>query len=127
MQRLQEERLGHMSKKQKKQRQADGIWISDERRITNECRQVYPALYQLQRTVLIITAIVWIIELVSPTILKSAVASYATWGDTYETVMLIAAIVMLVVYIIANYFWQEKMKKFREKYEKAQLKRKKKS
>lgn len=127
MQRLQEERLGHMSKKQKKQRQADGIWISDERRITNECRQVYPALYQLQRTVLIITAIVWIVELVSPTILKSAVASYATWGGTYETVMLIAAIVMLVVYIITNYFWQEKMKKFREKYEKAQLKRKKKS
>lgn len=126
-QRLQEERLGHMSKKQKKQRQADGIWISDERRITNECRQVYPALYQLQRTVLIITAIVWIIELVSPTILKNTVASYAAWGGTYETVMLIAAIVMLVVYIIANYFWQEKMKKFREKYEKAQLKRKKKS
>ena len=111
--------------KQKKQRQADGIWISDERRITNECRQVYPALYQLQRTILIITAIVWIVELVTPTILKNAVESYAAWGDTYETVMLIAAIVMLVVYIIANYFWQEKMKKFREKYEKAQMKRKK--
>ena len=114
----------HMSK-QKKQRQADGIWVSDERRITNECRQVYPALYQLQRTILIITAIVWIAELVTPTIFKNAVESYAVWGDTYETVMLIAAIVMLVVYIIANYFWQEKMKKFREKYEKAQMKRKK--
>lgn len=116
-----------MSRKQKKQRQADGIWISDERRITNECRQVYPALYQLQRTILIITAVVWIIELVSPTILKNTVASYAAWGGTYEIVMMVAAIAMLVIYIIANYFWQEKMKKFREKYEKAQLKRKKKS
>lgn len=30
---------------------------------------------------------------------------------------LVLAFVMLVLYIIANYFWQEKMKKFREKYE----------
>lgn len=116
-----------MSKQPKKQRKADGIWVSDERRITNECRQIYPALYQLQHVILLVTAAVWIIELVSPTILKQTVASYPSWGGTYENVMMILAIVMLVVYIIANYFWQEKMKKFREKYERAKLKQKKKS
>ena len=42
----------------KKKRESDGIWVSDERRITDECRQVYPALYQLQRGVFIATAIV---------------------------------------------------------------------
>ena len=101
----------------KKKRESDGIWVSDERRITDECRQVYPALYQLQRGVFIATAIVWIITLLGPTVLNRVVSGYAAWGGTFETVTLVLAFVMLVAYIIANYFWQEKMKKFREKYE----------
>ena len=94
-------------------KKADGVWKSDERRITEECRKVYPALYALQRAVLIATAVVWIVELISPVVFKRVIAGYENWGGTYENVMLILAIVVLVVYIIANYFWQEKMKKFR--------------
>ena len=101
-----------MSKKDKKKREADGIWVSDERRITEECRQVYPALYKLQKAVLGVTMVVWLITLLGPTLLKKLAA-----GNTFETVTLVLAFVMLVLYIIANYFWQEKMKKFREKYE----------
>ena len=101
----------------KKKRESDGIWVSDERRITDECRQVYPALYQLQRGVFIATAIVWIITLLCPTVLNRVVSGYAAWGGTFETVTLVLAFVMLVAYIIANYFWQKKMEKFREKYE----------
>lgn len=115
--------IGCMSKtKNKKQRQADGFFISNERRITDECRQVYPALYKMQRVVFIITAIVWVITLVTPTFFAKYIESYSAWGSTYETVTLIASIVLLVAYIIANYFWQEKMKKFREKYEKRKKK-----
>ena len=99
-----------MSKKDKKKREADGIWVSDERRITEECRQVYPALYKLQKAVLGVTVVVWLITLLGPTLLKKLAAGYGSWGNTFETVT-------LVLYIIANYFWQEKMKKFREKYE----------
>ena len=101
----------------KKKRESDGIWVSDERRITDECRQVYPALYQLQRGVFIATAIVWIITLLGPTVLNRVVSRYTAWGGTFETVTLVLAFVMLVAYIIANYFWQKKMEKFREKYE----------
>lgn len=101
----------------KKKRESDGIWVSDERRITDECRQVYPALYQLQRGVFIATAIVWIITLLGPTVLNRVVSGYAAWGGTFENVTLVLAFVMLVAYIIANYFWQKKMEKFREKYE----------
>lgn len=101
----------------KKKRKSDGIWVSDERRITDECRQIYPTLYQLQRAVFIVTAIVWIITLLGPTVLNRVVSGYAAWGDTFEIVTLVLAFVMLVAYIIANYFWQQKMKKFREKYE----------
>lgn len=107
-----------MSRKtKKKEKQADGIFISNERRITEECRQVYPALYKMQRIILIITAIVWVITLVTPTIFTKSIAGYSAWSGTYELVTLIASIVLLVLYIIANYFWQEKMKKFRAKYE----------
>lgn len=101
----------------KKKRKSDGIWVSDERRITDECRQIYPALYQLQRAVFIVTAIVWIITLLGPTLLNRVVSGYAAWGNTFENVTLVLAFVMLAAYIIANYFWQQKMKKFREKYE----------
>ena len=105
-----------MSKKDKKKREADGIWVSDERRITEECRQVYPALYKLQKAVLGVTVVVWLITLLGPTLLKKLAAGYGSWGDTFETVTLVLAFVMLVLYIIANYFWQEKMKKFRRGY-----------
>ena len=106
-----------MSKKDKKKREADGIWVSNERHITEECRQVYPALYKLQKAVLGVTVVVWLITLLGPTLLKKLAAGYGSWGNTFETVTLVLAFVMLVLYIIANYFWQEKMKKFREKYE----------
>ncbi|MCD8355241.1 MAG: hypothetical protein LUE11_01525 [Clostridia bacterium] len=106
-----------MSKKNKNKREADGIWVSDERRITEECKQVYPAIYKLQRVVFIITAIVWIVTLLAPTVFKRVIPSYAAWGGTFENVTLVLALVMLVVYIISNYFWQKKMEKFREKYE----------
>ena len=106
-----------MSKKDKKKREADGIWVSDERRITEECRQVYPALYKLQKAVLGVTMVVWLITLLGPTLLKKLAAGYGSWGNTFETVTLVLAFVMLVLYIIANYFWQKKMEKFREKYE----------
>lgn len=96
--------------------------MSDERRITEECRQVYPALYKLQKAVLSVTVVVWLVTLLGPTLLKKLVASYSGWGDTFETVTLVLAFVMLVLYIIANYFWQEKMKKFREKYERQKAK-----
>lgn len=64
--------------------------------------------------------VVWLITLLGPTLLKKLAAGYGSWGDTFETVTLVLAFVMLVLYIIANYFWQEKMKKFREKYEAAE-------
>ena len=80
----------------KKKRESDGIWVSDERRITDECRQVYPALYQLQRGVFIATAIVWIITLLGPTVLNRVVSGYAAWGGTFETVTLVLAVVMPV-------------------------------
>ena len=97
-----------MSKKDKKKREADGIWVSDERRITEECRQVYPALYKLQKAVFGVTVVVWLITLLGPTLLKKLAAGYGSWGNTFETVTLVLAFVMLVLYIIANYFWQEK-------------------
>ena len=71
----------------------------------------------MQRGVFIATAIVWIITLLGPTVLNRVVSGYAAWGGTFETVTLVLAFVMLVAYIIANYFWQKKMEKFREKYE----------
>ncbi len=101
----------------KKKREADGIWVSDERRITDECRQVYPALYQLQRVVLAITVVVWLVTLLTPTLFQRLIPSYASWGNTYEIVTLVLAFIMLVAYIIANFFWQKKMERFREKYE----------
>ncbi|MDO4173290.1 MAG: hypothetical protein Q4D42_00875 [Eubacteriales bacterium] len=106
-----------MSKKERKKREADGIWVSDERRITDECKQVYPAIYRMQRFILGITIVVWIVELLTPTVFNRFLPSYASWGGVYENVMLVLALVMLVVYIIANYFWQKKMQLFREKYE----------
>lgn len=101
----------------KKKKEADGIWVSDERRITEECKQVYPALYQLQHVVLMITIVVWLITLLTPTLFQKMISSYASWGNTYEIITLVMAFVMLVIYIVANYFWQKKMEKFREKYE----------
>lgn len=106
-----------MSKKNKNKKAADGIWVSDERRITEECKQVYPAIYKMQRFVFIITAIIWIVTLLAPTVCKRVIPSYDSWGGTFENVTLALALVMLVVYIISNYFWQKKMEKFREKYE----------
>ena len=84
-----------MSKKDKKKREADGIWVSDERRITEECRQVYPALYKLQKAVLGVTMVVWLITLLGPTLLKKLAAGYGSWGNTFETVTLVLAFVFL--------------------------------
>ncbi len=103
-----------MNKKNKKERKPDGIWVSDERRITDECKKVYPTMYKMLRITLFITAIIWIITLICPTIFSSYLAGYDAWSDTFETVTLVLSIAMLVVYCIANYFWQEKMKKFRD-------------
>lgn len=106
-----------MSKKrEKKEVKANGIWVSDERRLTDECRKHYPAMYKMLRAVLIITAIIWAITLICPTIFSNYIDGYAAWGGTFETTTLVISIVMLVVYCIINYFWQEKMKKFREKH-----------
>lgn len=113
-----------MSKKQNKKEdvKADGLWVSDERRITNECKQVYPTLYRLLRIVLVVTIVIWAVCLLCPTIFDKFIASYDAWGNTFENVMLVVSLAMLVVYGIVNYFWQEKMKKFREKYEKKKKK-----
>ena len=78
---------------------------------------MYPALYQLQRVVLAITVVVWLVTLLTPTLFQRLIPSYASWGNTYEIVTLVLAFVMLVAYIIANFFWQKKMERFREKYE----------
>lgn len=113
-----------MSKKEKKRREADGIWVSDERRITEECKQVYPTIYRMQRFVLAVTVVVWIVELLTPTVFNRVIPGYGSWGGTYENVMLVLALVMLVIYIISNYFWQKKMERFREKYELQKYKQK---
>ncbi len=101
--------------KQAKKKEADGFWVSDERRITEQCRAVYPTLYKLLRAVMWVTIAVWAVTLLCPTVLAKYVASYAAWGHTFETVTLVLSAVMLVAYCVANYFWQEKMKKFRKK------------
>ena len=102
-----------MSRKQKTGKQPDGIWFSDERRLTEECRKVYPALYQLQRVALYIASVALIVTLVTPTFFAKSIAGYAAWGDTYEIVTIVLTIVLLVLYGIANYYWQEKMKRRR--------------
>lgn len=113
-----------MSRKSKnnKETKPDGVWVSDERRITEACRQVYPAMYRLLRTVLMVTAVIWIITLIGPPIFSSYVAGYSAWGNTFEMVTLVISIAMLVVYCVVNYFWQEKMKKFRAQFEKKKKK-----
>ena len=113
------------SKQNTKKKKADGMWISDERRITEECRKVYPALYRLQRIALIIASVALVITLVTPTIFSKSIAGYESWRNTYEIATIVLTLVLLVLYGVANYFWQEKMKLFRAESEKKKLKKKK--
>ena len=113
------------SKQNTKKKKADGVWVSDERRITEECRKVYPALYKLQRIALIIASVALVITLVTPTFFSKSLAGYESWGNAYEIATIVITLVLIVLYGVANYFWQEKMKHFRAKSDRKQLIKKK--
>lgn len=113
-----------MSSKHTTKKKADGVWMSDERRITEQCRKVYPALYKLQRIALIIASVALVITLVTPTIFSNLIADYASWGNVYEIVTIVLTLILIVLYGVANYFWQEKMKHFRAQSDNKKWKKK---
>ena len=45
---------------------------------------MYPALYKLQKAVLGVTVVVWLITLLGPTLLKKLAAGYGSWGNTLK-------------------------------------------
>ena len=61
----------------------------------------------------------------TPTFFSKSLAGYESWGNAYEIATIVITLVLIVLYGVANYFWQEKMKHFRAKSDRKKLKKKK--
>ena len=105
-------------KKQKKEKEPDGFWRSNERQIQQQCAEVYPTMYKTLRVTIWVTSILFVIALVGPTLLERMVDGYEQWGNTFQWVTIILVLISFAFYVFVNYHWQEKMEKFRKKNKK---------